>query len=108
MTERTDKMHPETDVARLNRLAAMTHLRYAPASDEFDTVGAGAPSPIREAGWIRSSYRTLTTRGLSEREAGNLVAYAAGLGACRRGWTIAEVEHLVMLKFLVSSGRVSS
>lgn len=101
-------MHPQADVATLNQPAAITDLRHAAAGDEFDTVGAGAPSPIREAGWIRSSYRTLTLRGLSEREAGNLVAYAAGLGACRRGWTIAEIEQLLMLKSLVSSGRVSS
>jgi hypothetical protein len=60
-----------------------------------------------KAGTIDSSYRLLMIRGLSSVEAGNLVAYVAGLHAAERGWTLHEIKHLVALRSLVADGFVN-
>jgi hypothetical protein len=47
-------------------------------------------------------------RGLSSVEAGNVVAYVAGLHAAERGWTLEEIKHLVALRSFVSGGFIES
>ena len=44
--------------------------------------------------------------GWTEAEAGNLAAHLAGLEVTRRGWRIHEVEGLIFIRSLVSSGRL--
>lgn len=44
--------------------------------------------------------------GWTEAEAGNLVAHLAGLDVTRNGWRIREVERLLFIRTLVSSGRL--
>jgi hypothetical protein len=44
--------------------------------------------------------------GWSEGEAGNLSAHLAGLDLTRGGWRIREVENLLFIKSLVSTGRL--
>jgi hypothetical protein len=44
--------------------------------------------------------------GWSEAEAGNLVAHLAGLELTRKGWRIREVEGLMFIRSLVSTGRL--
>jgi hypothetical protein len=44
--------------------------------------------------------------GWSEGEAGNLSAHLAGLDVTRGGWRIREVENLLFIKSLVSTGRL--
>lgn len=65
------------------------------------------PAAPRNAGWIRSSDRLLVMRGLSPTEAGNVVAYVAGLHAAEGGWTASQVEQLVALRLLVECGLIA-
>jgi hypothetical protein len=44
--------------------------------------------------------------GWSEGEAGNLSAHLAGLDVTRSGWRIREVESLMFIHSLVSTGRL--
>lgn len=57
---------------------------------------------------IRSAYRLLMIRGLSSTEAGNVVAYIAGLHATEGGWTVRQIEQLVALRSLAACGVISS
>lgn len=83
------------------RLAATTHPHDARDAASRTAVEPSAPT---RAGWIRSSYRLLMMRGLSPTEAGNVVAYAAGLHAGERGWSVKQIEQLVALRSLVECG----
>ncbi len=60
------------------------------------------------ASWIRSSHRLLLMRGLSSIEAGNVVAYVAGLHAAGDGWSVRQIEKLVALRSLVACGVIAS
>jgi hypothetical protein len=44
--------------------------------------------------------------GWTEGEAGNLAAHLAGLEVTRKGWQIHEVEALLFIRSLVSTGRL--
>lgn len=55
---------------------------------------------------VRTAYVGLRAMGWSEGEAGNLVAHLAGLDVTRKGWRIHEVEGLMFIRSLVSSGRL--
>jgi hypothetical protein len=48
------------------------------------------------------------TRGLSSIEAGNPVAYLAGLHATEAGGTVRQVEQLVALRTLAARGLIGS
>jgi hypothetical protein len=47
-------------------------------------------------------------RGLSSVEAGNVMAYVAGLHAAEQGWTVEEIKHLLALRSFVEAGIVES
>jgi len=47
-------------------------------------------------------------RGLTRVEAGNVVAWLAGLHPTDGGWTVKQVEQLVALRALVACGVVAS
>jgi hypothetical protein len=47
-------------------------------------------------------------RGLSRIEAGNVVAYVAGLHATENGWSVRQIEQLVALRSLVACGVIAS
>lgn len=71
-------------------------------------AGAEARLPAPTAGdRVRGSYRLLLQRGLSPIEAGNVVAYIAGLHAAESGWSVRQVEHLVALRSLVACGAIA-
>ena len=53
-------------------------------------------------------YRRLTVGGWTAREAGNLTAHLEGLGPVRHGWTIREIDHLLFLREMVETGRLTS
>jgi hypothetical protein len=55
---------------------------------------------------VRAAYQGLRAMGWTEAEAGNLAAHLAGLEVTRRGWRIHEVEGLMFIRSLVSSGRL--
>lgn len=61
-----------------------------------------------EGATFHSAYRLLLIRGLSSVEAGNVVAYVAGLHAAERGWTLEEIKHLVALRSFVARGLIES
>jgi hypothetical protein len=67
-------------------------------------VRVSGSTAAEEAGTIDSSYRLLMIRGLSSVEAGNVVAYIAGLHAAERGWTVEEIKHLVAIRSMVAGG----
>jgi hypothetical protein len=47
-------------------------------------------------------------RGLTATEAGNVVAYVAGLHASKAGWSTRQIEDLVALRSLVACGVIAS
>src|SRR2546426_3040181 len=55
-----------------------------------------------------ATYRDLRARGLAAREAGNLTAYLVGLRPVRTGWTAAEIDRLLFLRYLVDRCRIDS
>lgn len=55
-----------------------------------------------------ATYRRLRRAGFSAREAGTLVGHLAGLRAVPTGWAIEEVERLLFVRALVSTGRMGS
>ncbi len=63
--------------------------------------------PLTGADWIRSSHRLLRMRGLSSGEAGNVIAYVAGLHAADDGWTVRQIEQLVALRTLNACGAIA-
>jgi len=88
----------------MSRLASMVH----PHEFRDDAKTADPPeSSTRAAGWVRASQRLLVMRGLSPSEAGNVVAYMAGLHAAGSTWTVKQIERLLVLRSLVECGRVS-
>jgi hypothetical protein len=52
-------------------------------------------------------YRQLTIGGWGPREAGNLIAHLEGLRPSRFGWTVREIDHLLFLRRMLESGRLS-
>ncbi len=91
--------------ATLSRLSSTVHPHGA---SNAPAAVADASSTSRDAGWVRSSVRLLMMRGLSSHEAGNLVAYMAGLHAAESGWTVKQIERLLGLRSLVECGRLPS
>jgi hypothetical protein len=65
------------------------------------TVGTRAPN-------ARALVWSLEADGWTEREAGNLVALMHGLRPSRNGWSVREIEHLLYVRALVRSGRLTS
>ncbi|HEY0442965.1 MAG TPA: hypothetical protein VGC90_01975 [Candidatus Limnocylindrales bacterium] len=55
---------------------------------------------------VRAAYRGLRSMGWSDAEASSLAAHLAGLAVTRVGWRIREVEGLLFIRSLVSSGRL--
>jgi len=55
---------------------------------------------------VRAAYRGLRAMGWTEAEAGSLAAHLAGLDVTRVGWRIREVEALLFIRSLVSTGRL--
>jgi hypothetical protein len=55
-----------------------------------------------------ATYRDLGARGLAPTEAGNLTAYLRGLRPVDQGWTVAEIDQLLFLRYLVDGGRLDS
>lgn len=53
-------------------------------------------------------YRRLRACGLTDTQAGDLTARAAGLTRGGRPWRLAEVQRLQFLRALVEQGRISS
>jgi len=85
-------------------LASTIHPHGSPRPASAAGVSASVPG----AGWIRSSYRLLMIRGLSPIEAGNVVAYTAGLHAASGGWSVGQIEKLVAMRSLVACGVITS
>jgi len=85
-------------------LASTVHPHDAPLPARA-VMKASEPA---QAGWIRRSHRLLLMRGLSTIEAGNVVAYVAGLHAAADGWSVRQIEALVALRSLVACGVVAS
>lgn len=52
-----------------------------------------------------ATFRRLRVCGLSAEEAGNLTARLEGLRPIHAGWSVAEIERLVFLRWLVRRGR---
>ncbi len=53
-----------------------------------------------------ATYRDLGAMGLAPREAGNLTAYLRGLRPVDQGWTVAEIDRLLFMRYLVKRGRL--
>ena len=72
--------------------------RRRPATDATHATDA---SPI-------GIYRDLGAQGLAPAEAGNLTAYLRGIRPVAQGWTVAEIDRLLFLRYLVDRGRIES
>jgi len=64
------------------------------------------PAPRRARPAARATYRDLAARGLAPTEAGNVTAFMRGLRPAHQGWTVAEIDRLLFLRFLVERGRL--
>jgi hypothetical protein len=53
-----------------------------------------------------ATYRDLGAKGLAPVEAGNLTAYLRGLRPVDQGWTVAEIDRILFLRYLVDRGRI--
>lgn len=74
---------------------------------------ADVPVAASERGstWVPAvlgMYRDLGAIGLAPREAGNLTAYVRGIRPAEGGWTVAEIDRLLFLRYLVDRGRIGS
>ena len=70
------------------------------------SVRPAPDAPARER--ARSVFHGLGARGLRSAEAGNLTAYLMGLAPVAGGWSIVEIEQLLLLRDLFRRGVVSS
>jgi hypothetical protein len=87
------------------RLSSINHPHQTP----YATLVDGEMTQIRRGtSWIKRSLRRLVRDGLSQDEAGNVVAYAAGLHYANGGWTAAEVERLLRLRALAACEQLPS
>ena len=75
----------------------------APKVDPAIT-GDGATPRERTRLVVHGLQRT----GMSRAQAGNLVALAEGLAPARSGWSIAEIDRLRFVRWLVDNGRLGS
>ena len=57
---------------------------------------------------IRGMFIGLRRCGLSVEEASNLTAHLAGIQSVPGGWSLAEVERLRFLRWMVSAGRLGA
>lgn len=110
MTQTTRRGSSTRKGARAGCLSATTALFNSTVHPhEAPPVGAPATDSTAAPGadWIRSSHRLLRMRGLSSGEAGNVVAYVAGLHAADGGWSVRQIEQLVALRTLVACGVIA-
>ena len=67
-----------------------------------------ATTPALSSTPPRTTFRDLLTKGLDPAEAGNLTAFVNGLQPMGTSWTVAEIDRLMFLRYLVERGRVTS
>jgi hypothetical protein len=91
-------MKPKYDQERSLPPAAAQDAHRSPG-----TVVASRHRPRRSA--ALATYRDLGAKGLAPAEAGNLTAYLRGLRPVDQGWTVAEIDRLLFLRYLVDRGR---
>jgi hypothetical protein len=65
----------------------------------------GAPSESAHGSDTRTLYRALLVRGLRPSEAANLTAFLCGIQVGDHRWKLDEVNRLLFLRELRSSGR---
>ena len=71
-------------------------------------LAIGRPDLSQRAMTPRATFRDLGAIGLAPAEAANLTAYLRGLRPVQSGWTLAEIDRLLFLRFLVEKGRIAS
>ena len=71
------------------------------------TRARGSTAPV-DPDTFDGAYRLLVMSGLSSVEAGNIVAYLAGLRPVERGWALHEIKALVGLRSLLAGGFIDS
>ena len=71
------------------------------------TLAASGHRPERGSAAL-ATYRDLAAKGLAPTEAGNLTAYLRGLRPVDQGWTVAEIDRLLFLRYLVDRDRLDS
>jgi hypothetical protein len=91
-------MNPNHDLER--------SLPPAAAQDEHRGPDTAIASRRRRHGSAAlATYRDLGAKGLAPAEAGNLTAYLRGLRPVKQGWTVAEIDRILFLRYLVDRGR---
>ena len=71
------------------------------------TVAASGHRPERGSAAL-ATYDDLGAKGLAPTESGNLTAYLRGLRPVDQGWTVAEIDRLLFLRYLVDRERLDS
>jgi hypothetical protein len=56
---------------------------------------------------VAATTRRLQLCGLSVAEASNLMAHLRGLPAVESGWTVRQIEHLLFLRSIVETRRLT-
>jgi hypothetical protein len=70
-------------------------------------VTASRRRPVQRSAAL-ATYGDLRGKGLAPTEAGNLTAYLRGLRPVDQGWTVAEIDRLLFLRYLVDRGRLAA
>ena len=68
-----------------------------------DLQASGAPTAARDP---RATYMGLRRSGLTSDEAANLTARLSGIDSAPGGWTVADIQPLLFLRWLAESGRL--
>ena len=63
-----------------------------------------APDNMPRAVRTQASYRLLTDTGLTGSEAAGVIGYVVGLNPCEQPWTLKQVNKMLFLRVLYSSG----
>lgn len=87
------------------RLGSISHPHEVPYAALVD----GEATPLRRGtAWVGQARQRLMRQGLSEDEAGNVVAYVAGLHPAAGGWTTLEVARLLALRARAACAQLPS
>ena len=106
-TDRTGRTDGRSTSARAIRFPEIEQIESDLPTEERAQVFVEAPlAPDFVSRTVRTeaSYRLLTATGLTGAEAAGVIGYVVGLKACEQPWTLKQVNKVLFLRELYSSG----
>jgi hypothetical protein len=106
-TDRTGRTDGRSPSARATRFPEIEQIGSDVPTEERTQVSVEAPlapDVIYRTVRTQASYRLLTATGLTGAEAAGVIGYVVGLKACEQPWTLKQVNKVLFLRELYSSG----